>query len=267
MATRLLNNSPLSRLSKRVGKLEGVLEQLINTFHYDVRNETARLRPTDDFVNDIKKFRKCTDRLQIDNKTSGRINPLGASLLITSYESLNSSLRFMGELRTGDGVLMSRHPRFAKIREELKRLGESVRLVGNALEEQSEADREKDPSYVNSRKLRQAVERHDANLGKNLRLRDLETWAVNFTDINWHDGKMVEKVAKLYVLDNIPGQSWEPRHKARLPGRPNLCVMVTADLPGPDAVALNRLPPGDYFIAARLPSWRIVWKISWYSPF
>ena len=267
MATRLLNNSPLSRLPKRVGKLEGVFEQLINTFHYDVHNEAARLRPIDAFVNDIKKFRKCTDRLQIDNKKSGRINPLGASLLITSYESLNSSLRFMGELRTGDGVPMSRHPRFAKIREELKRLGESVRLVGNALEEQSEADREIDPSYVNSRKLRQAVERHDANLGRNLRLKDLDTWAANFTGINWFDGKMVKRVANLYVLGNIPDQTWELRYRSRLPGRPYVLVMVTADLPGPDFLEVHGLPLADYFIAARLPSWRIVWKISWYSPF
>lgn len=205
MATRLLNDNPLSRLSKRVGKLESFLEQLINTFHYDAHNETTRLHPIDAFVSDFNNIRKCTDRLQIDNKTSGRINPSEASQLDAAYESLCFGLRHMGELRTGDGVPMSRHPRFAKIREELKRLGESVRLVGNALEEQSEADRGKDPTYVNSRKLRQAVQRHDAKFGRNLRLKELDDWLVEFSDFNWHDRKMVNRVAKLFVLGNILG--------------------------------------------------------------
>lgn len=267
MATRLLNNSPLSRLSNRVGELEGVLEKLVNTFHYDAHEEATRLPPIDAFKSNLGRVRACTNGLRIDIQRSGRIDPTGASLLGYAYETLDFSLGLMGEIRTSDDIPLSRHARFAKIREETRRLGESVRLVTKALDEQSEADMEKDPSYVNSRKLRQAVQWHDAKLGRNLRLKELDDWLTEFSDFNWHDEKMVNRVAKLFVLGNIPGQTWELRCRSRLPGRPNVIVMETIDFPGPEFLEIQSLPPAEYYVAAKLPTWRIVWKMSWYDTF
>ena len=93
----------------------------------------------------------------------------------------------------------------------------------------------------------------------------LDAWVVNFTGIDWQDRKMVDRVAKLFVLDNIPRQTWELRYRSRMPGRPYVLVVETFDLPGPEFLEVQRLPPAEYYIAATLPTWRIVWKMSWYS--
>ena len=170
----------------------------------------------------------------------------------------------MGQLHSRDRVTLSRHPRFAKVHEEISRLGEVVRLVMKASDLQTELDREHSSSYEMPRILREAVKRRDRRLAKNKSLTYLDAWLVDFTGLDWKDKKMVDRVANIYVLDNVPDQIWELRLRTKSPGRAYVCVKEMGFLPGPEFLEQQRLPPADYYIAARLPSWRIVWKMSWY---
>ena len=267
MAITPWNNSLLRRLSNRVSRLESAFGQLTKAVRYDAHKDATRLYPIRAFIRQLRIVRVCCSRLVEGSRRSGRVDPLGAGQLSFAYESLEFALRPMGELGTADIGPLSRHPRFPKVREETSRLGESVRLVMKALDQQAEADMERSSYYEIPRILRQAIKRRDGRLVKNLSLTYLDAWVVNFTGIDWQDNKMVDKVANLFVLDNIPGQTWELRRKSRMPGRPYVLVVETVFLPGPEFLEAQGMPPAEYYIAARLPSWRIVWKMSWYPQY
>ena len=267
MAIKHSDNSSFGRLSKGVSKLEGAFGQLGKAIHYDASRDATRLYPIGAFINQLRDVRICCSRLQEASNRSAMIAQLGAGQLSFAYEALTFALRPMGELGTADIGPLSVHPLFGEVREEIRKLGESVRLVMRALDQQAEADMEHSSYYEIPRILRHAVKSQDSRLVKNLRLTALDAWVVNFTELDWQNKKMVDKVAKIFVLDNYLGQSWELRYRSKLPGRPYVLMLTTVHLPGPDAVELYSLPPAEYYIAAKLPSWRIVWKMSWYDTF
>lgn len=258
------NNGPSKRLVNGVRNLESAFDQLMNAVGHKTRKNTTCLSPVHSFMIDLRDVRFCSERLLKDERKSGRIDAHWASQLNSTYRSLHRGLRLVGELQTSDSGSLSNHGRFTRVGVELGKLGENIRLILKAMDRQSEAEFEHDPLYENSRMLRQAIRKQDRELGEKVRLKDLDNWATKFDGIYWQDRKMVDRVANLFILAGYPYQAWELRRRSASPGRPYLYVMVTADLPSPELLELLRLPAGEYYIAARLPSWRIVWKMSWY---
>lgn len=72
---------------------------------------------------------------------------------------------------------------------------------------------------------------------------------------------MVQRVAKIYALEQVPDQQWELRYRPKSPGSPLILVMVIERLPNLEGLKGDC---EDYYIAAKYPTWRNVWNFSWY---
>ncbi len=127
---------------------------------------------------------------------------------------------------------------------------------------------ETDPFYEEPRKLREAIRALDKHAAKDIKLQDLERWFSVFSAIDWHNPQQVQRVAKIYLLSREPFQVWEVRYRSDAPGRPWVLLIETATFPDMEFLAKCDETYGyreEYYIAARIPCWRIVWKASWYD--
>ena len=207
------------------------------------------------------------ERLKVHRKRSGRIDTDVADGLNRTYYSLTSEVEVLESQEMTQGHILGRTPIFRDVRTRLKDLGNNVSKLNEAMERQTEAIMEKDPYHKPTRRLRDAVREVDKKLAKSVSLKDLDEWMVNFFLVNWEDPRTLQRVAKVYVLAQIPLQTWELRYRSDSPGRPLLLLAETSDFPDIEFLESYEANYGhhdEYYIAARFPSWRIVWKTSWF---
>lgn len=265
MALGFWNKDPVERLSDRFSKIETAFEKLTKKTRHRPGADLSRTDPFGSFKIPLKDVRVCIRRMRHRSKRSERIDPLDVTLLKIAHSDLLTGLKTVGELRNPRGAPLFNNPLFVKVQNEVRELGNDIRLVVDEETKQDEAEMERNPYYKTPRILREAIKRKDSRLGRKLTLSGLDSWVVKFEGIDWQDEKMIDRVASIFILSHIAGQTWEIRRGSKTRGRSYEFVMHLPLLPGPEVLILNDLGPGDYYIAAKLPSWRIVWKFEWFD--
>ena len=117
------------------------------------------------------------------------------------------------------------------------------------------------------RRLSAAIRDLDKKAAKKISLEELEQWCPYFP-VDWEDPQTVPRVAKIYLLRLIPFQVWEVRYRSEAPGRPLVLAIATSYFPDPELLSWCDTTYGyqkEYHFAAQYPSWRLVWRTSWYS--
>ncbi len=131
---------------------------------------------------------------------------------------------------------------------------------------------ERAPHYAYLRVLRDAICKVCPALGKKVDLRRLEAWVNMMPSIDFSNPAQVRRLANVYALEHVHNQEWELRYRPAMAGRFMALLMPLAGFPTPEILlsfdrrlGLNPV----YVVAARKPSWRVVWQTStqgWYQP-
>ena len=112
--------------------------------------------------------------------------------------------------------------------------------------------------------LRKAIRSLDKEAARNLQLDRLALWVPEVLEVDLEDSKQVRRLARLYLLSQIPWQTFQVMYRSSAPGRP--LVPLDEGHSFPDARAMERAVKDsggerNIYVAARLPTWRVVWKI------
>ncbi|MDA0988814.1 MAG: hypothetical protein O2783_06790 [Chloroflexi bacterium] len=119
--------------------------------------------------------------------------------------------------------------------------------------------------YSEERSLRNAITRIKPAVGMRTTLRDLSSWLEDMPFIDSSDPARLEKLARLYVLEQVPDQEWELRYYSPKAGRAKVFLMALPGFPTQEILEycdrqLGMSPV--YVIAVKKPTWRVVWKTS-----
>lgn len=199
-------------------------------------------------------------------KTMGYLPPFHVSKLISSHRSLVTAVRAMNrDEEKWSQVLVPGQPIRNEITRHLKRLNSAFARLVEHVNRHPELHREAmDPmSLERCKKLHKAITGIDRRLAKKIRHRELEmdSWAA--PEINWDDPKQVGKKAQIWLLSRIWYQVWEIRHRSKAPGRPLVHLMDVDKFPDPEFLVRIEEHVGrhdEYYIAAKFPRWKLVWK-------
>ncbi len=131
---------------------------------------------------------------------------------------------------------------------------------------------ESDPGFADLRMLRASIVGIHPALGKTVDLKRVEAWVDRMPYTDFSNAGQVRRLANVYVLEHAYDQEWELRYRPAMAGR---SLVLLTPLPGfptvEDLASYDRVfgfKPV-YVVAARKPSWRVVWKTStesWYHP-
>ncbi|MDP2949458.1 MAG: hypothetical protein Q8P22_07960 [Chloroflexota bacterium] len=114
-------------------------------------------------------------------------------------------------------------------------------------------------------RLRETLAKLDKKAARGLRLEDLHSWCARFPEVRWDDPEECRRVARVVLLDMVPGQLWEVRYRSTAPGRPLLLVRQSVSFPDEESLDDCDQACGsrsNYYVAATRPRWRIVWTFS-----
>ena len=108
---------------------------------------------------------------------------------------------------------------------------------------------------------REAMARLNRDAAKRLRGQEVDHWC-EWPGLNYLDSCEVEKMAKLIMLAQEEGQTYELRYRAAVPSQNTKLMNWSYDFPSEeslhDSAELFRRPD-KIFVAAVKPTWRIVW--------
>ena len=258
---------PLSEMTRRASRIEKAINDLAGKFSQNAMSPSSaahQLIPLRDILKDMKRLIKNLSR---ERKVRGIISPLGASALSNSFESFKAELRWLSSKQVLGDAFPSRHPLFMRVIEEADRLDRGLERLASATSWISgSVDSEKDPLYKTHRELRAAIVNLDKKAAKKVSLEELEQWVSYFPPVDWEDTQTAPRVAKVYLLRLIRFQVWEVRYRSKAPGRPLVLLTATSDFPDSELLSMCETTYGylgEYLIAARYPSWRLVWRTSW----
>ena len=153
-----------------------------------------------------------------------------------------------------------------KLEKFVDKLHEASRRLAKRIRETEEKQREKDPDYEWCRYLRDAISKLNKDLGKKVNLERLASWMPDIVTVDLSDPIQAKRVANLYLMDRIRDQVWELRYRSKKPGGGLLLLSEYGKIPSQDDIDFFNEEYGsplDYVIAAKLPSWRKAWAISW----
>ncbi|MDP2949462.1 MAG: hypothetical protein Q8P22_07980 [Chloroflexota bacterium] len=136
-----------------------------------------------------------------------------------------------------------------RLEEALKRLSQEERLTTS-------------PLTGPVKLLRDALKQLDRRAAKGVSLQEMVHWCDRFPEVRWDDPRQVRRVARIALLNGIPGQMWEVRRCSSAPGRPLLPVNQSTFFPDEQTLDDCNQACGhrsNYYVAATRPRWRIVW--------
>ena len=120
--------------------------------------------------------------------------------------------------------------------------------------------------FTRLEQLFKIIQSLDPQTGRRTARNDLALW-LNLHDVpDWEAEFQLRRLAKLFLAGAQPFQQWEVRWRSNAPGKSSRLAMVDSRFP--DSQYLDELEKAigyhdDYYIAAQLPRWHIVWKTSW----
>ena len=116
------------------------------------------------------------------------------------------------------------------------------------------------------RRLFKIIQNLDSKMARSTSGHELAVW-LNLHDVpHWEEEFQLRRLAKLFLAEAQPHQQWEVRWRSSAPGRPLILAMVDSRFPDDEYLGELETAIGyhdEYYIAAQLPRWRIVWKTSW----
>ena len=250
---------PLSEVVKGTSRIEKAINDLASKFPQSAKNPSSAARQLiplrillRDMQHDLRSLRR-------ESKARRVVSPIDTAALSYSFESIKAELRWLSSTQGLGEAFPFRHPLFKRAVEEAGRLEDEIdRLTA--------ANREKDPQYGIHRELRAAISVLDKKAAKKVNLEELEQWVSYFPPVDWEDPQTAPRVAKVYLLRLIRFQVWEVRYRSKAPGRPLVLLTATSDFPDSELLTMCETTYGylgEYLIAARYPSWRLVWRTSW----
>ena len=161
--------------------------------------------------------------------------------------------------------LRNRRPRDTRLKGLLREVLKAVQEANSALrllEQQREAAR-LESKYM---PLRDAIRKLNRPLARRLSSKDLEQWVRSFSDqgveLTLQDPTQRERMARLIVLACHPEQIYEILYRSSAPGRPLVPLIESGTFPSQDELDLADEMAGGHrtlYVAARLPTWRLVW--------
>ena len=98
----------------------------------------------------------------------------------------------------------------------------------------------------------------------------LARWLSSYDIPEWEEEVELTRLAKLFAACSYPWQEWMICWRSEAPGRPLRSLPVDSCFPREELVRDLEDRFGrqeEYFIAARRPHWRIVWRSSWNQDF
>lgn len=260
---------PLSEVIRGTNRIQKAINDLASKFPQRAKNPNSAAHHLIPLRNIVKDMQRLIKNLSRERKVSGIISPLGASALSNSFESIMAEFRWLNSGQVLGDAFPSRHPLFKRAVEEVGRLKDEInRLTASANSTNDLVDREKDHLYEVPRRLRAAIRDLDKKAAKNVGLEELGQWCFNFPPIDWEDQQMVQRAAKVYLLNLIRFQVWEVRYRSDAPGRPLVLLTATSEFPDLELLTWCDATYGyqkEYQFAVRYPSWRLAWRTSWYA--
>jgi len=259
---------PLYEVVKRYKYLEKDLRHLARAFAQNRKNVKADGTLMILLDSHLKDVSRSVRILEHERKTIGCLAAISVSSLSSSFIPLKEAARELDQgWVTRQGIPPSGCPPLQKIHQNINKLDSAIRrLMEQAAAYPRPTDMETDPFYEEPRKLREAIHALDKRAAKNLKLQELDRWFSVLPAIDWHNPLRVRRVAKIYLLSQEPFQVWEVRYRSDAPGRPLVLLIETVTFPDLEFLAKCDETYGfheEYYIAARIPCWRIVWKSSW----
>ena len=260
---------PLSEVVKGTSRIEKAINDLASKFPRNSESPKSGARRLIPLQHNLNDMRRLINNLSQEREVSGTISSIGASSLSNSFESIMAELRWLNSGQLLGDAFPSRHPLFKTAVKEAGRLqSELNRLAAKANWTNELVDREKDHLYEVPRRLGAAIRDLDKKAAKNVSLEELGQWCFNFPPIDWEDQQMVQRAAKVYLLNLIRFQVWEVRYRSEAPGRPLVLTIATSEFPDLELLTWCDATYGyqkEYQFAVRYPSWRLAWRTSWYA--
>ena len=260
---------PLSEVVKGTSRIEKAVDDLAGKFPQNAKSPSSaahQLIPLRILLGDMQHDLRS---LRGESKARRVVSPIDTAALSHSFESIKTELRWLSSKQGLGDAFPSRHPLFKRIVEEVGRLqSELNRLAAKANWTNELVDREKDHLYEIPRRLMAAIGVLDKKAAKKVTLEELEQWISYFPPVDWEDPQTAPRVANVYLLRLIRFQVWEVRYRSKAPGRPLVLLTATSDFPDSELLTMCETTCGyqeEYQFAARYPSWRLVWRTSWYG--
>ena len=125
--------------------------------------------------------------------------------------------------------------------------------------------REEDPRFEDARSLRTALVQVDRAVGRGADLLALDQWLNTAPSTDWRKPEQILRLAQIYALTLVPGQSWDVHYRSRAPGHPLVFVAKLSRFPNLDDLDYMSQQIGvdvELFVAASRPRWRLVWQFS-----
>lgn len=254
---------PYKRAKKRLGglrKLARAIDTANETQHRQLGLRSRREATVQAGVAKVQALlQDASDRMD-KSRTVSREHRLGLMLSVSS----------LGMTVGGPGGYRAPGLERRKAASLLKELESSVTEILDMLDV---ADAERSPLYADLRALREAIAKADPALGKKVRLLQLQKWMDRMPSIDLENSTQVRRLARVYVLEQVPDQAWELRHRSTLAGRALVLLAPLADFPTLEILrefdAHLGLGPV-YVVAVKRPSWRVVWQTTthgWDNPY
>ena len=263
-----LKRDPLSDVIKGTNRFEKAIDDLASKFPRNPRSPSSGAHQLESLWHLLNNMQHNLKSLHGESKAHRVVSPLDVSALSSSFESIMGELRWLSRKQVLGDALPSRHPLFKKVIEEAGRLDRSLKNLAAATSWKNYfSDREKDPVNDVPRRLSAAIRDLDKKAAKKINLEELEQLCSYFP-VDWEDPQTVPRIAKIYLLRLILFQVWEVRYRSEAPGRPLVLAIATSYFPDPELLTWCDTTYGyqkEYHFAARYPSWRLVWRTSWYS--
>ena len=198
------------------------------------------------------------------HRAHGIIHPTGVAALVSIYQALRVELGRLGQQLTTEGTPLSQHPLLKEVYRKTTRLEPDIKKLMQEVDRDS-VQSSSDIDDGMSVQLTAAIKKLDKKAAKNIQMEDLLRWCHDFLPIDWDDAELVLRMVRIYLLAQVPLQVWEVRHRSEAPGRPLILLTESETFPDEELLDFCNNTFGyhrEYFIAARYPSWRVVWKSS-----
>ena len=255
---------PLSRLIKDVKKLDEAVVNASRKLKPRPQQSGAGVLLLKSAQLHLKEMSLRLKSLSQVHRAHGIIHPTGVAVLVGIYKALKVEMGRLEQQLTTEGTPLSQHPLLKEVYRKTTRLEPDIKKVMQGVDRQS-GQSGTDIDDGMTVQLMAAVKKLDKQAAKNVQMEDLLRWCHDFLPIDWDDAELVLRMVRIYLLAQAPFQVWEVRHRSEAPGRPLILLTESETFPDEELLDFCNENYGfhrEYYIAARYPSWRVVWKSS-----
>lgn len=253
-------NNPLRTLERRTVSLKNSIDNVVSTLRREQIKPDRILLP---LLGRDSAFASLWSSV----RKEARAWPVYHAISLTGFDGISNSFSdFAADLESVNrklsatntqqtkGMLSAVHRDTRKLGTAIKRLDEDVRRQRVWVVQSHQGNIQE---FV---KIRAAVATIDKNAAKDLDGEEVDYFC-DWPAVDLDDAEQVERIAKLIILNRDPHQQYELRCRIAKPGRPLMQGRCEAfpSVAEVEAFALYWNTPKKILVAAKKPSWRVVW--------